>query len=209
MRRGAAVLLAAAAATAGEARRSDLHLWLDAEPTAIAYRISAPTGAARSGGDGFDRAVAARLGGRWTWSSPGRSWAPQFGADLVLGDAAGDALAARRYGLALAGGAAWTPADAWRLECEAHAEAARIRAEAPEMTTSPAFAVAGTATAIGLRAAAVWRFDRRWSAGAGLGWLSESADLDGEVVDLAWDRQGLVVSVGLCWRLDVRPAALE
>lgn len=210
MIRAAALAAVAAVAVAAELTRADLIVAAEMLPAALDYVVTASDGSSRGGSDNLDRAVGLRLGGRWIWSRPGAAVAPQFGLDVVAEEAdyAGS-MSLSTFGLAVAVGAAWAPADAWLVEAEAYALAGRTTAEADGRVEMPAYSASGRCEGYGVRAGVARNLSRRWLAGLTLGWRSTSAALSGDPIDLTLDSAGAVFGVTLAWRHNLRPPAID
>lgn len=203
-------LLAAAVLPATEVVCRDLHLAGELLPTEFAYAISDGT-TTRSGTDRFQRAVGLRLGPRIAVADPGASLAWMGGIEARVGDSTYAGYGSyRTYGVGLTAGLGWACAERWQVSLEpvVGLGLARLACDA-----NPAFAALqarGWHLAYGVRLGLSWTWRRTWVFGIDGGLLVTRSELtDGQERTMTIRQSGPVVALGIAWRWDHRPRALE
>lgn len=189
--------------------RRDLGLALEALPADFDYRLTTPTGE-RTGSDGFDHALGLRLGGRWSFSSPGAAGAAVAGADLRLGDAvyAGSGTY-RTVGLGISLGYAHTLGRRWTLSGEPLAELGWATLDLDATAAAPAIAADGTHLLVGARVGALYALSRRWLVDASVGYADIVSDTEAGDRSFRLEQRGLMIGLGVIWRFSAAPARLE
>lgn len=202
-------LLAILAATASgvEAPVADLRLVAEARPAAFSYAWS-KDGATRSGDDGFDRALAVGMGGRWGWGRAGSPHLLLAGAEALWSD--------ERFGdgglagplVRLEAGWGYALSERWL------ATATGVGGIAWRTFTTPGGALGddrlrGTGGELGLRAGLRWSLDRRWGLAGEGGWLTVRDRLQGAGARLDLDRSAAWLGIALSWTIDPGPRPLD
>ncbi len=209
MIRPLACLLALSAATAAELAVRDIHLGVASRPGDFDYELTSSTGTV-SGADAFDAGASLELGIRWSFSRTGDSIGLIAAADLAIDRLdydGGDGLSTMwaRAG----GGLGWAVVDRVTLTAEVLAGFGLSALTLPASAQAPAFEADGTATAYEGRLGATWQATRKVGLSLHAGWLVASHDLSGDGTEATIDQSGWYAAVGLAWRIDDAPPALE
>lgn len=203
------VLALATNAMGMELVRRDVWFGIEALPTDFDFTLATPTGDL-SGSDAFDRAIGIRLGGRWSFSSPGAAGAWVTGADVRLADATyGSDSTYRTTGLGLSVGYDRTFGRRWTGYGEVVAELGWAELEFPASFAAPAVSASGRHTLYGLRTGALFALSPRWLLDGNVGYVAIESDTDADGNAFTIDQRGFVIGVGLVWRWSGAPARLE
>ena len=189
--------------------RRDFGLALEALPVAFDYTLSTPGGDI-SGSDEFERALGLRLGGRWSFSSPGATGAAMAGLDLRLGDAVyADNGSYRTAGVGLSLGYARNLGRRWTLYIEPLVEFGWATLDFDATTAAPAISADGTHLVYGARLGGLYALSPRWLIDAQFGWVDIVSDTDADRGSFELDQSGLMAGLGVVWRFSAAPARLE
>lgn len=189
--------------------RRDLGLALEALPVAFDYTLSTPSGDI-SGSDEFERALGLRLGGRWSFSSPGAKGVAVAGLDLRLGDAVyADNGTYRTAGVGVSLGYARTIGRRWTLYIEPLVEFGWATLDFDATTAAPAISADGTHLVYGARLGGLYALSPRWLIDAQFGWVEIVSDTDADHGSFQLDQSGLMAGLGVVWRFSAAPARLE
>lgn len=187
----------------------DLRIGLAALPSSYDYTITG-SAASVSGSDGFDSGTGLEAGVRWSWSRPGGSFGLVGGLDAVLdGFTAGSGGGMVGYGGRASLGAGWAVADRWQVVGEAGLTYGRASLDLDATRNTVALTASGSYLAYDARLVATFQAWQSVQVQALAGWQVASYSLSGSAVDITLDRAGLMVGLGLAWRLDASPTRLE
>ena len=203
------VITCATPALGMELVRRDLWIGLEALPTDFDFTLTTPSGDI-SGSDSFDRSVGIRLGGRWSFSVPGASGAWVAGADLRYGDAtyASDG-SYRTTGVGLSFGYDQALSRRWAVYGEPLLELGWAKLDFPSSIAAPAVSADGRHVLYGVRAGVLFAVSPRWLLDGSAGYVAIESDTDADDNSYLIEQRGLVIGLGLVWRLSGAPARLE
>ncbi len=204
------IALALAASVPGaELVRRDLVTTIGTMAADFDYEVTSTPPS--SGSDSFDTAAALRVGGRWSWQSPGAAGAPVLGADLRLGYATYQSYGDYRLiGLAPAAGYGYAFSQRWSATGEAFFEYGVASLDLDDNAGFAAISASGRYFGYGLRLGGLYALSRRWSVGAEVGYEWISAELDaagGRGIDI--DQAGLTAGLTAVYRWSFAPGRLE
>ncbi|MFW5882196.1 MAG: outer membrane beta-barrel protein [Planctomycetota bacterium] len=204
-----ALLIAISAATpSAEPVVRDLVLAFEFRPTAYDYHYTAPT-VDRSGDDDFETAFALSLSGHYGFSGAGSPHALVLGIGATAGEReTANVVSHRTHGLRSSVGYACAFSDRVILHAAPVLEFGLASIEFDATTTYDGFSSDGTYIAWGAQLRGTYALADHWAINASAGYIWSSATLDDGDVDLGLDQDGLLVGIGLTWRLSSRPSVL-
>lgn len=189
----------------------DLHVGVEALPTAFDYQLS-DAGGESSGSDEFSTGYGLMIGGTYSFVGPGRSHGPVACAALTLAQYAyeeGGGLDA--YGVRGGGGYGFAFSDRWQFALLAHVGAGSATLDVPANSALPAFSADGIYVAYGANLLVDYAITDHWIAGLRLGYLASSSALaaSGEDIDVTIDAAGPHFGLEVTYRFSVTPWRLE
>ena len=189
--------------------RRDLWLGFEALPTDFDFTLTTPSGDV-TGSDSFDRTVGVRLGGRWSFSSPGAAGAWVAGADLRFADAiyANDGTY-RTTGVGLSFGYDYALGRRWTAYGEPVVELGWAKLDFPSSTAAPAVSADGRHILYGVRGGVLFALSPRWLLDGSVGYVAIESDTEADDNSYLIEQRGFVLGLGIVWRLSGAPARLE
>ncbi len=159
--------------------------------------------------DDFDTALAIVVGGRYGFGSPGVPHGLVLGAHFVAGESeAKDILTYSTYGGRATVAYAYALTDSITVMAESLVEYGWGGIDFEQTPAYSAFSVDGSYITMGAQARGSYAFSDHWAVSLGVGYLHSSAALEDDTVDLTLDQDGLMVGLGLVWRISARPSVL-
>lgn len=187
----------------------DGHFAVEMLPTDFDYELESTLNSG-SGSDAFEQHIGIATGVRYSFSGPGDV------SGFILGGEVAAAQADYRsignltcFGLRLQGGYAWALTDSWMVHGCAEATYGLSTFDVTANTAFPAVSLDGTLFGYGARVGLQYSFNDLLHIGLDVGWLDVEHDLSGDDVDLTLTNSGLVIGLGISYRLSNSPRPLE
>jgi len=202
------LLCCAAILPAEEFLAREVRLGFAAMPTALSYTTT-DTLATRSGSDTLEQAYALGLRASWSWSGPGRAWAPIVAAEVLAEQATyGGSGTWEQYVVRGLAGGGWAINDAWSVQALALIGLGRPTFVIP-MASGKTFSTTGASASAGVLAGVNFAVTPAWTLGLEAGWVQETAQLSGNGLELTVDRSGFTAGIGLAWNWSTEAVRLE
>ncbi len=187
----------------------DAHLDLELLPTDFQYDL---TGATTNGSsdDSFDRHVGFAAGVLYSFSGPGDAHGIIVGGELAVNQASyGDSGNLTAFSLRGQAGYGWALTDRWMVHGLAEVAYGMSTFDITQNSAFSAVSMDGTQFGYGVRATVQYSFNDLLHVSLKAGWQEVEYDLSGGGVDLTLNNSGLMVGLGISYRLSNTPRPLE
>lgn len=187
----------------------DGHFALEMLPTDFDYELKSVTSSG-SGSDTFDQHVGIAAGVLYSFSGPGDVSGFIVGGEIAAAQADYRSIGhLTSFGLRAQGGYAWALSDSWLIRGTAELTYGLSTLDLTANSAFPAVSADGSLFGYGGRVGLQYSFNDLLHIGLDVGWLDVEHDLSGDGVDLTLTNSGLVVGLGISYRLSNSPRPLE
>lgn len=187
----------------------DGHFAVEMLPTDFDYDLASTLNSG-SGSDSFEQHIGIAAGVMYSFSGPGDVSGFIVGGEIAAAQAEYLSIGnLTSFGLRLQGGYAWALSDSWMVRGTAEATYGLSTFDVTANTAFPAASLDGTLFGYGARLGLQYSFNDLLHIGLDVGWLDVEHDLSGDGVDLTLTNSGLVVGLGISYRLSNSPRPLE
>lgn len=196
-------------ASGAELVMRDAHLGLELLPTDFDYELSGAT-TSGSSEDSFDRHVGLDAGVLYSFSGPGDAHGIIVGGEVVVSQASYGSIG-NLTGFSLRGqaGYGWALTDRWMVHGLAEVAYGMSTFDITENSAFSAVSMDGSQFGYGVRATVQYSFNDLIHVTLAAGWQDVEYDLSGGGVDLTLNNTGLMVGLGISYRLSNTPRPLE
>ena len=205
------LLLAAALplAQAAELVVRDGHFAVEMLPTDFDYELKSATSSGSSS-DAFEQNIGIAAGVLYSFSGPGDVTGFIVGGEIAASQASYQSIGhLTSLSGRLQGGYAWAITDSWMVRGMAEVGYGFSTLDLTANSAFPAVSADGSLLGYGARVGIQYSFNDLLHVGLDVGWLDITHELSGDGVDLTLTNSGLVVGLGISYRLSNSPRPLE
>lgn len=187
----------------------DVHFAVEMLPTDFDYELASNVYSG-SGSDAFEQHIGIAMGVQYSFSGTGDVSGFILGGEVAAAQADYGSIGnLTSFGLRLQGGYAWAITDSWLVRGCVEATYGQSTFDVTANTVFPAASLDGTLFGYGARVGLQYSFNDLLHIGLDVGWLDIEHDLSGDGVDLTLTNSGLVIGLGISYRLSNSPRPLE
>jgi len=187
----------------------DAHLDLELLPTDFDYDLSGAT-TSGSSEDSFDRHVGLAAGVLYSFSGPGDAHGIIVGGEVAVSQASYGSIG-NLTAVSLRGqvGYGWALTDRWTVHGLAEVGYGLSTFDITENSAFSAVSMDGSQFGYGARATVQYSFSDLLHISLKAGWQEVEYDLSGSGVDLTLNNSGMMIGLGISYRLSNTPRPLE
>lgn len=187
----------------------DGYFAIEMLPSDFDYDLESTTNSG-SGSDSFEQHIGIAAGVRYSFSGPGDVSGFLVGGEIAASQADYQSIGhLTSFGLRVQGGYAWAISDSWMVRGVAEASYGFSTLDLTSSTSFPTLSADGSLLGFGARVGLQYSFNDLLHVGLDVGWLDITHDLSGQGVDLTLTNTGLMVGLGISYRLSNSPRPLE